>query len=196
MELYLYDFDGTIYDGDSSLDFLIYCYKKKHIKHSYIIKIIFKVIAYKLKRVTVTEAKEFIFAFVKNIQDIDNLISEFWKTHQKKMKVFYLDKENHEHDVIVSASPEFLLKPICDRLKVKTLIASDVDKKTGKFKRPNCRGEEKVIQLNKRFPNSRFLEMYSDSLHDTPLLELAERSYMVKKNQIYDYKPKGLARKK
>ena len=28
MKLYLYDWDGTIYDGDSSLDFILYCIKK------------------------------------------------------------------------------------------------------------------------------------------------------------------------
>ena len=30
--------------------------------------------------------------------------------------------------------------------------------------------------------------MYSDSLNDKPLLDLANKSYFIKKNTIYDYK--------
>ena len=31
------------------------------------------------------------------------------------------------------------------------------------------------------------MEMYSDSMHDKPLLDLAVKSYMVVKDNIYDY---------
>ena len=32
MKINMYDFDDTIYDGDSSVDFIKYCYKKGYIK--------------------------------------------------------------------------------------------------------------------------------------------------------------------
>lgn len=187
MKYYLYDFDGTIYDGDSSVDFFKFCLKKDKSIYKMLPKVVIKFLAYKSKNITDTELKEFIFSFLKNFKNVDEIVKEFWKTHESKIKSFYIEK-NHDQDIIISASPEFLLKPICIKLKVKDLIASDVDKTTGKFKKPNNRGEEKVKEFYKKYPKAEILEMYSDSLHDKPLLDLAKKSYFVKKNKLYDYK--------
>lgn len=187
MKYYLYDFDGTIYDGDSSVDFFKFCLKKDKTIYKMLPKLAIKYLAYKSKNITDTELKEYVFSFLKNFKNIDKVVKEFWETHESKIKSFYLEKK-HDQDIIISASPKFLLKPICEKLKVKDLIASDVDKTTGKFKKPNNRGEEKVKEFYKKYPNAEILEMYSDSMHDKPLLDLAKKSYFVKKNKIYDYK--------
>lgn len=187
MKYYLYDFDGTIYDGDSSVDFFKFCLKKDKSIYKTLPKLVIKFLAYKSKNITDTELKEYIFSFLENFKNIDIVVKEFWETHESKIKNFYLEKK-HNQDIIISASPEFLLKPICEKLKVKDLIASDVDKTTGKFKKPNNRGEEKVKEFYKKYPKAEILEMYSDSLHDKPLLDLAKKSYFVKKNKLYDYK--------
>ncbi len=187
MKYYLYDFDGTIYDGDSSVDFFKFCLKKNKALYKMLPKLAINYLAYKSKNITDTELKEYVFSFLKNFKNIDKVVKEFWETHESKIKNFYLEKK-HDQDIIISASPEFLLKPICEKLKVKDLIASDVDKTTGKFKKPNNRGEEKVKEFYKKYPKAEILEMYSDSLHDKPLLDLAKKSYFVKKNKLYDYK--------
>lgn len=187
MKYYLYDFDGTIYDGDSSVDFFKFCLKKDKKNYKILPKLAIKFLAYKSKNITDTELKEYIFSFLENFKNIDIVVKEFWETHESKIKNFYLEKK-HNQDIIISASPKFLLKPICEKLKVKDLIASDVDKTTGKFKKPNNRGEEKVKEFYKKYPKAEILEMYSDSLHDKPLLDLAKKSYFVKKNKLYDYK--------
>lgn len=187
MKYYLYDFDGTIYDGDSSVDFFKFCLKKNKALYKMLPKLAINYLAYKSKNITDTELKEYVFSFLKNFKNIDKVVKEFWETHESKIKNFYLEKK-HDQDIIISASPEFLLKPICEKLKVKDLIASDVDKTTGKFKKPNNRGEAKVKEFYKKYPKAEILEMYSDSLHDKPLLDLAKKSYFVKKNKLYDYK--------
>lgn len=187
MKYYLYDFDGTIYDGDSSVDFFKFCLKKDKNNYKILPKLAIKFLAYKSKNITDTELKEYIFSFLENFKNIDIVVKEFWEIHESKIKNFYLEKK-HNQDIIISASPEFLLKPICQKLKVKDLIASDVDITTGKFKKPNNRGEEKVKEFYKKYPKAEILEMYSDSMHDKPLLDLAKKSYFVKKNKIYDYK--------
>lgn len=187
MKLYLYDFDGTIYDGDTSVDFFKYCLKKDKKLIIHLFKLILTFIKYKTKYIDITEFKEKVFSYLKTISNIDNYVEDFWILNKHKVKNFYLEKD-HSKDIIISASPEFLLKPICDELKVKDLIASDVDKKTGKFNRPNCRGKEKVKIFREKYPKAEILEMYSDSMHDKPLLDLAKKSYMIKKNNIYDYK--------
>ena len=63
MKLYLYDFDGTIYDGDSSVDFFKFCLKKDKKLIFHLIKIIPKLIQYKLKKITITELKSFVFSY-------------------------------------------------------------------------------------------------------------------------------------
>ena len=187
MKLYLYDFDGTIYDGDSSADFFKYCLKKDKWLFFHLVKSMPKLILYKTKNITITEFKEYVFGFLKKIDNVDVYVKDFWKQNKHKIKKFYLEK-NHKDDIIISASPVFLLEGICKDLKVKDLIASDVDPKTGKFNKPNCRGEEKVTVFREKYPKAEIMEMYSDSIHDKPLLDLAKKSYFVKKNNLYDYK--------
>ncbi|MDD4187964.1 MAG: GtrA family protein [Bacilli bacterium] len=187
MKLYLYDWDGTIYDGDSSIDFFIFCLKKDKKLIFYLFKLINPFIKYKAKYINITEFKEEVFSFLKTIDNVDACVKEFWDINEYKIKEFYLDEKDHSKDIIISASPEFLLECICQKLKVKDMIASSVDKKTGKFKRPNCRGEEKIVRFREKYPKAEILEMYSDSMHDKPLLDLAKKSYMVRGNKIYDY---------
>ena len=186
MELYLYDFDGTIYDGDSSVDFFKFCARKNKKVRKLYFRIIINFLKYKTKYLSITEFKESVFSFLNNFENTEKLVDDFWKTHKNKIKSFYNEKD-HQNDVIISASPYFLLKPICDELNVKDLIASDVDITTGHFNSPNNRGEEKVKRLKEKYPNALIKEMYSDSLHDKPLLDIAENSYLVKKDKIYNY---------
>jgi len=187
MKLYLYDFDKTVYHGDSSFHFFLFCFKKGFIKWSHLFKIIGKFIQYKTKNITKTELKEFNFSYIKDIPNIDEVVNAFWDKHRKNLKQFYLEKDRSNH-IIISGSLEFLLEPICKELGVKDFIASDVDKKTGKFNRPTTLGTEKVLMIEERYPKAKIIEMWSDSYIDVPLLDLAEKSYMVKGNKIYDYR--------
>ena len=89
MKYYLYDFDGTIYDGDSSVDFFKFCLKKDKSIYKMLPKMFIKFIAYKSKNITDTELKEYIFSFLKKFKNIDSLVDEFWQTHKSKIKKFY-----------------------------------------------------------------------------------------------------------
>ncbi len=186
MKLEVYDFDKTIYDGDSSFDFFLYCLKQDKKLFFHIFKLIIPSIKYNLKIINITEFKEVIFSYLNKINDVDNLVNDFWRLNKNKIKDFYLKKDKKNH-IIISASPYFLLNPLMDELNVTRLIASDVDKNTGKFNKKNCRGHEKVKRLKEEYKDVVIDKMYSDSLHDAPLLDLANKSYMVKKNNIYDY---------
>lgn len=183
MKINLYDFDKTIYDGDSSTDFFFYSLSKYPKIAMIIPKIVLAGIKYKLKKISKTAMKEVIFSFVKYVPDMDKHIASFWDTHRCYLKDFYM-KTKHDKDVIISASPEFLLKSITEELKVMKLIGSRVDIKTGKFKGLNCHGEEKVKRLNKEYKDYEVLSSYSDSLSDIPILKLAKKQYLVKKDKL------------
>lgn len=182
----VYDFDKTIYDGDSTADFYIYSLKK----HKKII-LLFPSLAlaflkfYIFKRGTKTIFKEKMYKFLKYC-NTDNDVADFWMKHQHKIKQFYI-KNQKSDDIIISASPEFLLQPICQKLSVNHLIASKVDSKSGKYNGINCHGEEKVKRFYENFTNGKINEFYSDSYSDTPLAKIADKAFIVKKNKISEW---------
>ena len=144
----VYDFDKTIYNGDSSVDFYLYCLKKNPLILMYLPIQLFAIILYKLKLKNKKYMKEKFFSFLKKINNVDKVVEEFWNKKRKKIKKWYLDQKKNT-DIVISASPEFLLNPICKELKVNKLIASKVNKNNGKFESENCRGEEKVKRFKK-----------------------------------------------
>lgn len=179
----VYDFDGTIYDGDSSIDFYLFCIKRKpSILFRSIIKQLSGVVLYTFKRITKERYKEKYFSFLKFVSVNNQLLNEFWSANNKKVKDWYLNQKAIS-DVVISASPEFLLQQICNRLGV-SLIASKVDPSTGQFTGKNCHGQEKVKRFIELYPNEKIDEFYTDSKSDYPLAALATKAYMVKKDEI------------
>jgi putative flippase GtrA len=111
------------------------------------------------------------------------MTEHFWDRNRVKIKPWYL-RQKQETDVIISASPEFLLEPvICGYLGV-ALIASRLDTNTGKYIGKNCFGEEKVTRLYEKYPDCIIESFYSDSLSDTPLAQKAHKSFFVKRENI------------
>ena len=79
--------------------------------------------------------------------------------------------------------------PIAKELDI-NLIATIVDKKTGKFLSYNCYGKEKVKRFKQEYKNTKIKEFYSDSLSDLPMMKIAKKAYLVKGNKIEEYKIK------
>lgn len=184
MKINLYDFDNTIYKGDSSVDFYFYNLVRTPAMFLHIFVMIYAGLLYILKIINKTRMKEYIFSYLKFI-NVDKRLDSFWRTHTKNIKKFYLDKK-HDQDIIISASPEFLLRPMEKYLGVKMLLASRVDKSTGKFDGLNCHGEEKVRRLNEVITGYEVMESYSDSTSDDPILKLAKKAYYVKGDKLIE----------
>lgn len=179
-----YDFDGTIYDGDGTLDFYFFSLKRNRKLLLCIPKQLIGWLRFKIKLDEKTVFKEKFYIFLNYIEDIENEVQDFWKINDKKIKEWYKD-EHQVDDIILSASPEFLLKPICLQLEIKNLIASKVDPKTGKYKGKNCYGKEKVERLKKEYGNVEVAKFYTDSIKsDLPMVKYAKRAYLVKKSKI------------
>jgi HAD superfamily phosphoserine phosphatase-like hydrolase len=181
--LNIYDFDKTIYDGDSTVDFIKYC--GKHYKKAYVTAIptLWAFLLYMLGIYTKTQFKERMYRFLRYVDDIDSAVSDFWNSHEKNILDYY-KKQHREDDIIISASPEFLLRPICNRLGIKYLIASRVDKHTGIYTGENCYGEEKVLRLEQQLDLKKCDNFYSDSFSDTPLAEISKNAYIVRRNTL------------
>lgn len=180
-----YDFDGTIYDGDSSRDFFFFCLKRHPFIAWRMPVQVSGIVLYALGIIHKTRGKEFFFAFLKSIDNIDALVDEFWSSHNKRIMPWYL-RQKRSTDLVISASPEFLLTPICKQLGI-ACIASIVDQKTGKFTGKNCYGNEKVQRYDTVYPNTTIDFFYSDSLSDKPLANIARKSYIVKNGNLQTF---------
>lgn len=178
----VFDFDQTIYRGDSTVDFFFYCLRRHPRVLLYVPKIaVASVRYYTLHIGTKTEFKERMYSFLK-VCDTKRDVEHFWESHIGKIKPFY--QETHrDDDVIISASPEFLLKPLEQYLNI-TVIASRVDGNSGRYEGLNCYHEEKVRRFREQYPEATIEAFYSDSYADEPLAFLAQHAYLVSGNQI------------
>lgn len=185
-EYNVYDFDKTIYNSDSTLDFYKHCIKRYPGTLLALPRAIIGVGLYILRLISKTRFKEIFFGYLKYIPDLDKTVSAFWKDNSNKVFTWYTENRE-ENDIIISASPEFLLQPICIQLGIKYLIATKVDVQSGKFDGENCFGEEKVRRFREKFQDSNINEFYSDSLSDLPLARLAKKSYLVEGDKIKEW---------
>lgn len=182
----IYDFDGTIYDGDSGVDFIKYSFRRRpfSVLKSFI-KTFFKYLKYKRGQIEFKEVKGTIFSFVTHIDDLDNYVKKFVQKHKKKIKKFYLE-QRHKDDFIITASLDFYVKPLCHSVGIKRIVATKYDTNKGKIIGNNCKGEEKANIVAKMF-SKKFENLYTDSKADKPLIKFANNTYIVKKNELIKY---------
>ena len=153
----LYDFDGTIYNGNSSIDFFIFCLFQNTNLVKYIPKNLSDLIRVKTKLLELSKSQNDYCQFLTEIENIDSLILNFWKYNNRKIKR-------------------------CNHLKVNS-IATRVDKNTGKILEL-CYQDQKLKMLNEKYPNEIFDSFYTDSLNDDQILfQKARNSYLVKGNK-------------
>lgn len=183
----VYDFDKTIYKSDSTADFYLFSLRR-HPKILALLPSLLKAYLrfYLFRKGSKTEFKEKMMRFVTKV-NMEKDLEDFWETHKRKIKNFYIEQKQ-EDDVIISASPRFLLEPICRELGIKHLLASEVSPKTGEFSGLNCHGEEKVRRFRKVFQNAQIGEFYSDSYSDTPLARISTTAFIVKGDKINPWK--------
>lgn len=136
-----------------------------------------KVLLYALKRIETKELKEQLFSFISEIDDIERETELFWNEKIDGIGQWYLNQQKSD-DIIISASPEFLLKPVAKRLGF-ALIATPMDEKTGKIFGKNCHDHEKVRRFYEEYPDAHTEEFYSDSLSDSPMAQIADTAFLV-----------------
>lgn len=173
-----YDFDETIYVKDSSVTFYKYCLRKypgavwRTVPRSLVYAL-----RYAAGRIRAKELKQQLFSFLKYLGNVDAAVSAFWDEKFDLVGQWYL-AQKRDDDIIISASPEFLLAPAAQRLGVR-LIGTVMDKRTGAISGENCHDSEKVRRFRAQYPDAHTECFYSDSLSDTPMAEIAGRAFLV-----------------
>ncbi len=187
----VYDFDNTIYRGESALDFFFFYIKKTPYLLKYLPKVFYALYRYKRGRMTVEDAlrkyASFVEVYFRGISDLDADIKEFWDGHMHKIKPFYKDIQQPD-DVIVTASFELTMREICSRLGVKHCVGSLIDEETGTITRL-CMRSHKIPAFLEAYPNAQIDSFYTDSpKNDAPLIEMAAHAFVVKGDKITQIK--------
>ena len=179
----VYDFDQTIFYPDSSYCFVMYCLRHyPRAVLSALPETILMGILVLLKQADTRDLKEKVFSFLPMLESVEDVVEAFWKENEGRIEDWYL-RQRREDDLIISASPEFLLQPMAERLGFQ-LIATPMDRYTGKIRGLNCHDEEKVRRFRALYPDAEVEEFYSDSLSDSPMAALAEKAFLVKKGTL------------
>ena len=182
----VYDWDDTIYKGDSTFGFVKYLYVKYpktllSIPRTAVcgLLFVFKI----MPKLTFKQNLYHMFTFV---DDMETAVDEYTSSHMNHVKQWYLDQQK-EDDIVISASPEFLIHSFCEKAGIHEAMASLVDMHTGKYNGINCHGEEKVRRFYEKHDGETIDAFYSDSLSDTPLANIAKKAYIVKQNNIHPW---------
>ncbi len=181
----VYDFDRTLFPGDSSIHFWKYCIKRFPKVLLVIPSATVAIIRYKLGRCNWEYVTQKFFAFLKYLPSAAQTVEDFWDEKSDKIYPWFFDVRT-EDDVIISAAPQFLIEPIARRLGVHC-IATDMDINTGIIYNGECSGEEKLFRFRSRFSNAEIDEFYSDSHSDVPLARAAERAFMIFDGEVRDW---------
>ena len=178
----VYDFDNTILRGDSSARFFAWCLGHcprmwLDLPGQLVNGLLF------ITRLKPKQAfKQRMFGFLRLI-DVDWALEGFWRDNLPRIKGWYRQAQRPD-DVIISASPEFLIGPACAALGIRAVMGSPVDRRTGRFYGPNCHGAEKVRRFREVYPDAQIDAFYSDSHSDDPLAALARTAWMVKGERL------------
>ena len=175
----VYDFDKTIFYPDSSYCFFLYCLRRypRAVLHAMPGACV-KALQWKLGAAETKGLKEKLFAFLPALDNIERIVLEFWDEYRAHLGAWYLAQKQSD-DLIISASPEFLLRPVAESLGVR-LIATRMDPHTGRILGENCHDAEKISRFLKEYPDGKVDAFYSDSLSDSPMAWFAEEAWMVK----------------
>lgn len=179
----VYDFDNTLLRGDSTALFCLWCLRRYPAIWRDLPGQVGNALLFGLRLRKKQAFKQRLLSFLSRVGDVDAAVDAFWAQNIGRVKPFYFEL-HREDDVVISASPEFLIAPACERLGVGTVMGSPVDKKSGAFLGANCHGEEKVRRFRERFPDGEIDCFYSDSRSDEPLAKLARRAFLVRGERL------------
>jgi glycosyltransferase 2 family protein len=183
--LAVFDFDGTLLEGDSLLILARQLNTRQHhLKLS--VQFLPTWLRQRLHLISADEAKEhFLALFITPALNLNSWVEgTFKETLLQKLKPQALARlrwhQQQGHRVIIcSASPRFYLQPLADVLGVE-LLATELQQ-TGNHLlphlcSPNCKGPEKVRRLEALVGNLTVLqiEVYGDSRGDKDLLQRAD----------------------
>jgi phosphoserine phosphatase len=179
----VFDFDNTLYDGESLVDFFEFlCDKKDELrKYKKLVKIMLKL--YEMNMLPTSLIKKELNKHKNdvsfNTNNIDKYVNEFWDKNKHKLNKDLIKLINKD-DLIITASLDVLLNPIRKELKTKHIISSiaNIEKKDIDF---ICYKENKVLKYKELYKDQLIDVLYTDSYADKPLMDISKKVILIDK---------------
>lgn len=182
----VFDFDNTIYKGESSFDLVIFMIKNNKKILLYLPSIFINMIKYKLcmvdKEKLIKKINNYMKVMIMDQDELNALVKKFWKKKIHKLDRNMLRRIKRE-DVIITAGPDFLIHGIKKLLNTSNIISSEVDAEKIEVKYFNF-GDNKVKKYKELYGNKRISCLYTDSYNDKALMDISDRVYIVKKGRL------------
>lgn len=179
----VFDFDNTIYRGESSVDFSFYMIRHNRKILRYIPTILLSLVGYKLvllkKERLESIINKFFASVLEGTESSLDFVKTFWETHVHKLNRKILQMVEPE-DVIISASPIFLIDGIRAHLNTDKIIGTEVDLAQKKITWFNF-GDNKVKRYRTIYGDRKIDTFYTDSKNDKELMRVSRETYIVKK---------------
>ncbi|MCO8084437.1 HAD-IB family phosphatase [Acinetobacter lwoffii] len=188
--LALFDFDGTLYLHDSFTGFIFYALRKRHIVKRGL-QILPWIQAYYLKLYPAHRMRPKLYASMFKNSDAEEILQLaqdyaqklILKLNPKLLEQLIQHQELGHKVVLVSASLDLYLKPVCSYLNI-DLICSEVEIKAGKttgfYQTPDCSNTQKKIRILEKYKLQDYAEIYAygNSEEDEEMLSLADQRYL------------------
>lgn len=182
------DFDNTIYDGESTLDFYLFSLRYNFWNIRFIIPVLYHLVRYQLSRSTRDDLERAINrysrSYLASFDDIPAMVRAFWDSHMHNIKSWYTPRPD---DVIITASFNYTMDEFARRYGITHCIYSTIDYETFDLIHLNF-GDNKVKAFRKAYGDDVIPdEFYTDNLVDLPMMRYAKRAFLVKGNTVVPY---------
>ena len=183
----VYDFDGTIYDGDSTADFVLFCLPRHPELVFGLPRLALAALRLAVKNYSLTQFKTVLFGEMSKRFSLEKEAETFWLSEKTRSKLgAWFDETPRDIPIVIaSASPEFELKHAAKILGVERLIGTQCDMVTGALTGKNCKGAQKIERIREVFGEFEVRAMYTDDAKaDAPLLAIAKEKYIVTHGRV------------
>lgn len=186
----VFDFDNTIYKGESAFDFYLFTirYNPKVLKYLFVV--LFHTIKYELGLSTKTELeqalKKYVRQYMSYFNNKDEIIKAFWDKHIKKIKPWYKPESD---DIILTASFNIIMDELKNRFDIHNCICSTLNCDTMEVEYLNF-GDNKLQIFREKYGKDAVIdEFYTDSIFDMPMMKEAKKAFLVKGDRIKSVNP-------
>ena len=184
MRIDVYDFDGTLYHGDSTVDFVRHCFARHPSLFAALPALGLASLRLLTRRADLTATKSALFSEMARRFDLDAEAARFWAREDVRRNLYpwFRDTPRDLPVVVASASPEFEQRHAAALLGDVTLVCTRCGA-DGRIVGRNCKGEEKLRRIREAVGEYAVRAMYTDDAKaDAPLLAAAEERYLVSKD--------------
>jgi len=193
MRVAVFDVCGTLYDSNTTFDFLDFIFKEsnsyqlfKYLYKSFAIKLITYPL-YRFFHYDIIRAMATFFLRGKRVDEVEALVQAFIERDLEKKKIAYthhLLKEYQKRGfevILMSGSYDIVIAEIAKKLHLKSFYASslqrDKERLTGRYEEDILWSKRAIFE--KAYGNIEALVVVSDNKTDLPLMMHADKAYAI-----------------